>query len=121
LPQFYHKKCSHQSNGEIDTSLGLVVRNVILGGASAPSTDRKMEDHRFQVCLNSEMGRAWLQLKGVAPTCASCTICRRKKGVPARTKRGLISERMGEDEGKELRVRREQEEGKSKLIFELII
>jgi hypothetical protein len=74
-----------------------IVRNVILGGASAPSVDRKMEYHGFQVCPNSEMGRAWLQLKGVAPTCVPCPICRRSdKGVPARTERGPSSERMGE-------------------------
>jgi hypothetical protein len=98
------------------------VRNIILGGALAPSVDRSMEDHVFWVCLNSEMGRAWLQLKRVAPTCASCPICRRsKKGVPAGTERSLSSGRMGEDKGKELRVRREREEGKSKLIFKLII
>jgi hypothetical protein len=96
------------------------VRNIILGGALALSVDRRMEDHEFQVCLNLEgLG---FKLKGVAPTCVPCPICRRsKKGVPARTKRGPSSERMGEDKGKELGVRREQEEGKSKLIFELII
>jgi hypothetical protein len=43
------------------------------------------------------MGRAWLQLKGVAPTCVPCPICRRSdKGVPAWTERGPSSERMGE-------------------------
>jgi hypothetical protein len=64
-----------------------------------------MEEHGLQVCLNSEMG-AWLQLKGVVPTCVPCPICRRsKKGVPAWTERGPSSERVGEDEGKELRVR----------------
>jgi hypothetical protein len=75
----------------------VLVRSVILGGALAPSADRRMEYHRFRVCPNSEMGRAWLQLEGVVPTCVPCPICRRgKDGVPARTKRGPSSERMGE-------------------------
>jgi hypothetical protein len=64
----------------------LAVGNVILGGASAPSMNQSMEEHGFWVCLNLEMGRAWLQLKGVAPTCVPYPICRRiEKRVPAQT------------------------------------
>ena len=57
--------------GSYENTHGLpIVITIGLGsseGVSAPSMDQRMEGRRFWVCLSWEMGRAQLQLKGVAP------------------------------------------------------
>ena len=76
--------------------------------------DRRMEGHRFWVCPSWEMGRAWLQLKGVVPhLCTMPNLLKVEQGVPSWTEVVLSAER-------ENRVETRRED-KSKMIFELII
>jgi hypothetical protein len=74
------------------------VRIVIHGRVSAPSADRRMEDRGVRGCPNLEMGRAWLQLKGVAPTRVPCPISegriRGSGSDRSGSKRGETRERM---------------------------
>jgi hypothetical protein len=68
------------------------VRIVIHGRVSALSADQRTEDRRVWGHPNLEMGRAWLQLEGVAPTRVPCPISEGRI-------RGSGSDRSGSEHG----------------------
>jgi hypothetical protein len=94
--------------------LGPFVRIVIHRRVSALSADQRTEDRRVRGHPNLEMGRAWLQLEGVAPTRVPCPISEGRI-------RGSGSDRSGSEHGEMREREKEQDMGLSKLIFELII